>query len=74
MIFAADWKPSFVSLGAPFVRPGSFSVLFKYALKPVFESFGLEGQAPPSVSAAIETQVLFALFVILVLIGLAFLG
>jgi hypothetical protein len=45
--FAADWKPSFFPLRAPFFRSGSFNRLFKYALKPVFENFGLEWQAPP---------------------------
>jgi hypothetical protein len=45
--FASDWKPSFFALKAPFFRSGSFKRLFKYALKPVFENFGLEWQAPP---------------------------
>jgi hypothetical protein len=45
--FAADWKPTFFPLKAPFFRGGSFKRRCKYALKPVFENFGLEWQAPP---------------------------
>ena len=45
--FAADWKPSFFALKTPFSRYGSVKARFKYALKPVFESFGLEWQPPP---------------------------
>ncbi len=56
--FAAGWKPSFFALRAPFFRGGSFKRRCKYALKPVFESFGLEWQAPP-VSAVLA--MLFAL-------------
>jgi hypothetical protein len=54
--FAAGWKPSFFAL--PFFR-GSFKRRCKYALKPVFESFGLEWQAPPVLSQVLAT--LFAL-------------
>jgi hypothetical protein len=45
--FAPDWKPSFLALKAPYFRGGSFKGLAKYALRPVFESFGLEWQPPP---------------------------
>src|SRR5205085_2469829 len=45
--FAAGWKPRAFALRAPFFRGGSFKRLSKYALKPVFETFGLEWQAPP---------------------------
>jgi hypothetical protein len=45
--FAANWKPSFLALKAPYFRSGSFKSLAKYALRPVFESFGLEWQPPP---------------------------
>ena len=45
--FAANWKPSFLALKAPYFRSGSFKELAKYALKPVFESYGLEWQPPP---------------------------
>jgi hypothetical protein len=45
--FDAGWNPSFFALRAPFLRGGSFKRRCKCALKPVFESFGLEWQAPP---------------------------
>jgi hypothetical protein len=45
--FAADWKPSFLALKGPYFRSGSYKSLAKYALKPVFESFGVEWQPPP---------------------------
>jgi hypothetical protein len=53
--FSSDWKPSFLPLRAPYLRRGLFSgpdrAFFKFALRPVFERFGLEWQ-PPSVRAA----------------------
>ena len=52
--FAADWKPSFFPLQAPYFRTSLFKPyrsLFKFALKPVFESFGQEWQ-PPALSVA----------------------
>jgi hypothetical protein len=49
--FAADWKPTFLALKGPYFRSGSFKRLAKYALRPVFESFGLEWQ-PPSISVS----------------------
>src|SRR6516225_2510385 len=45
--FAADWKPSFLPLKGPYFRTGSFKTRAKYALRPVFERFGLEWQLPP---------------------------
>ena len=45
--FAANWKPNFLALKAPYFRSGSFKRLAKYALRPVFENFGLEWQPPP---------------------------
>jgi len=45
--FAANWKPSFLAFKAPYFRSGSFKSRAKYALRPVFESFGLEWQPPP---------------------------
>jgi len=45
--FAADWKPSFLAFKAPYFRSGSFKSRAKYALRPVFENFGLEWQPPP---------------------------
>lgn len=52
IVFAADWKPSFFPLQAPYFRTSLFKPyrsLFKFALKPVFERFGLEWQ-PPALS------------------------
>jgi hypothetical protein len=48
--FAPDWKPSFLRLRASYFRSGFYTAYlssFKYALRPVFESFGLEWQPPP---------------------------
>lgn len=59
--FAPGWKPSFFALRAPFFRSGYFKPRCKYALKPVFESFGLEWQAPP------VSHVLATLFAFLIL-------
>ena len=58
--FAKGWKPSFFALRGPGFR-GAFKRRCKYALKPVFESFGLEWQAPP-----VSRQVLAILFVLLI--------
>ena len=57
--FDAGWNPIFLALRAPFFRVGSFKLLCKYTLKPVFENFGLEWQAPP-------VQVLKMLFLFLI--------
>ena len=48
--FAPDWKPSFLQLRASYFRSGFYTRYlssFTYALRPVFESFGLEWQPPP---------------------------
>jgi hypothetical protein len=48
--FATDWKPSFLAPKAPYFRSDvyeSIKIRAKYALRPVFESFGLEWQPPP---------------------------
>ena len=58
--FDAGWNPSFFALRAPLFRGGSFKRRCKYALKPVFESFGLEWHAPP-----MSAQVLAVLFALL---------
>jgi hypothetical protein len=58
--FDAGWKPSFFALRDPFFRGVSFKRRCKYALKPVFESFGLEWQAPP-----VLAHVLIMLFALL---------
>jgi hypothetical protein len=65
--FDDDWTPRFLPLGGP---QYSLKGRFKYALKPVFQSFGLEWQAP-SVSAARIIAALFLLATVsLVLVGL----
>lgn len=73
--FAKDWKPSFFPLRAPFFRRSVFKPderLFKFALRPVFESFGLEWQPPPvSLSSVVATvglafSMLFLLYAFLV--------
>jgi hypothetical protein len=48
--FAPDWKPSFFPLRAPLSRRHIYKYYwspFKFALRPVFESFGVEWQPPP---------------------------
>jgi hypothetical protein len=68
--FAADWKPSFLGLQAPYFRRDSFdSIKFgaKYALRPVFESSGLEWQPPP-----FRVSQIFFLIVAFVLVVLLF--
>src|SRR5262245_2386293 len=67
--FAAGWKPSFFALRAPFFRGGSFKRRCKYALKPVFESFGLEWQAPP-LSAQVLTLLCVSLIVLFPLLSI----
>ena len=50
--FGADWKPSVFPIGVPYFRRDVYKPyrqLFKFALRPVFESFGLEWQPPPNV-------------------------
>jgi hypothetical protein len=50
--FGADWKPSVFPIGVPYFRSDFYKPyrqLFKFALRPVFESFGLEWQSPPNV-------------------------
>src|SRR6516162_2858458 len=69
--FAADWKPSFLGLQAPYFRRDSFdSIKFgaKYALRPVFESSGLEWQPPPFR----VSQIFFLILSVFVGIAVAF--
>jgi hypothetical protein len=51
--FGADWKPSVLPLPRiPYLRSSQFKPyrqLFKFALRPVFESFDVEWQPPPVV-------------------------
>jgi hypothetical protein len=62
--FADGWKSSFFALRAPFFRGGSFKRLCKYALRPVFENFGIEWRAP-----SMAEKVLTMLFMALILLG-----
>ena len=61
--FAMGWKPSFFALRGPVYARGSFKRLSKYALKPVFENFGIEWRAPP-----VSGQVLKMLFALLIML------
>ena len=71
--FAADWKPSFFALRAPYFRRSVFKPyrrLFKFALRPVFESFGLEWQPPPVSAATVSAIAVLALLGMLILLGI----
>jgi hypothetical protein len=49
--FGADWKPNVLPLGVPNFRRDAYKPyrqFFKFALRPVFERFGLEWQPPPN--------------------------
>jgi len=67
--FAPDWKPNFWPLRAPYFRRGAFSgpnrAFFKFALRPVFERFGLEWQPPPVRVAEVAVVTIWALIAIL---------
>ena len=72
--FAADWTPSFFPLRAPYFRMSVFKPqrrLFKFALRPVFETFGLEWQSPPVSAAKVSAVVVLALFGLLMLFAIA---
>jgi hypothetical protein len=48
--FAADWTPSFLPLHAPFWRRSGFRPLerlFRFALRPVYETWGVPWTQPP---------------------------
>jgi hypothetical protein len=67
--FAADWKPSFFPLRAPFFRGSPFKpyqASFKFALRPVFERFGLEWQPPPVSLALVLLIAVPPLFTLLI--------
>lgn len=61
--FAEGWESRFFALRAPFFRGGSFKRLCTYALKPVFESFGIDWRAPPMSDKVVT--ILFMLFIVL---------
>jgi hypothetical protein len=75
--FAADWKPSFFSLRAPpFFRCSPFQpyrASFKFALRPVFERFGLEWHPPPVSAAMVLLIAVPPLFTLLMLLLLGWL-
>jgi hypothetical protein len=54
IVFDGDWKPTFCKLRAPYLRKTTYKPyrpLFKYALRSVFETFGMKW-LPPPISAA----------------------
>jgi hypothetical protein len=70
--FAAGWKPSFFPLRAPYLRRSFFEPyrpFFKFALRPVFESYGLQWQAPPVSEVTVLAKAVMALFGLLILIA-----
>ena len=72
--FSADWKPSFFPLRAPYFRTSVFKPyrrLFKFALRPVFESSGLEWQPPPVSAATVSAIAVLALLGLLILFVIA---
>jgi hypothetical protein len=66
--FAAGWKPSFLALKAPYFRKGSFNRLAKYALRPVFEDFGLDWKPPPISASQIAMIVPFVFTITVVVL------
>ena len=61
--FAEGWESRFFALRAPWFRGGSFKRLCTYALKPVFENFGMDWRAPP-MSEKVVTIVFMAFIVL----------
>jgi len=70
--FTADWKHNFFPLrAAPFFRRGIYAryrPLFKFALRPVFERFGVEWQPPPVSAAMVLPIAVIPLFILLLLL------
>ena len=60
--FSTNWEPRFLPLRGPYFRTSAYKPyrrLFRFALKPIFESSGVEWQAPPvSVSKVFATAIL----------------
>src|SRR5262249_34290083 len=66
--FGPDWKPSFFPLQTPYFRRSlikRYRSSFKFALRPVFESFGLEWQPPP-----VRVEMVLLHLVVILLLGL----
>jgi hypothetical protein len=72
--FSKDWRPTFLPLKAPWFKVSRFNRLrapFQYALRPVFEQFGLKWEEP---TASPSTVASFVWSIIVLLISiLAFL-
>jgi hypothetical protein len=69
--FSADWKPSFFPshFRRSVFKP--YRSLFKFALRPVFESFGLEWQPLPVSAATVLAKAVIALpRLLMLLLGL----
>ncbi len=72
--FASDWTPTFLPLRGPYFRTGvvrPYQRLFMFALEAFFEKAGLEWQRPSISKAKVSAIVVLALFVPLVLYGIA---
>lgn len=72
--FSADWKPSFLPCRVPFFRRSAYKPflrLFKFALRPVFESFGLEWQAPKVSTLTVSGIAFLSLIGLLVLLAVS---
>ena len=64
--FAANWEPSFLAFTVPYFIP--FKGRANYALRPVFEKFGLEWQPEPIPDIRIATFLYFFLAFLVVLL------
>jgi hypothetical protein len=68
--FSIDWKPDFMALRMPYYRRSVYKPyrrLFKFALKPVFQEYGLEWQPPPLAKSRVMLLVVLGLIIFLVL-------
>src|ERR1044071_5748003 len=71
--FSADWNAAFLPLTAPFLSRSAYKPFrrtFKFALKPVFQAFGVEWQQPPVSRLMVSLIGMLGLFGILILLGL----
>jgi hypothetical protein len=70
--FSIDWKPDFLVLRIPYYRRSVYKPyrrLFKFALKPVFQEYGLEWKPPPLAKSRVMFLVVLGLIIFLVLIA-----
>jgi hypothetical protein len=73
--FSSDWKASFLRLRAPFFRLSpykSYVPRFKFALRPVFKTFGLYWWAPSVSKFAVFSAVTLSVVGPIILIGFYF--